>query len=134
MFVIFFFFFPFKLVLIILSTGILVTEPYVPQKFVLPLEKAQERGRGRGKVISHSSNESVNSAANFSRGTHSTSNNNVSRETEETESPNDKKSLSSPESVERWAKLVSDTYNEVDIGEFYNPNRIYVMLTSTFQR
>lgn len=33
---------------------------------------------------------------------------------------------------ERWASLVKDAFNEVDIGEFYTPDEIYVMLGNKF--
>lgn len=37
-------------------------------------------------------------------------------------------------SKERWAVLLPDKFNEVDLGEFYTPDRIYVLLASEFTR
>lgn len=127
-------------------SGILDTEPYVPQVHILPPKKAQERGRGRGKILIHSSNESVDSSKLFTRGNQSNVPKDISlnssnsflnaSDSEEIKGPTYQKLISSPSPQpknNRWATLVPDRFNEVDIGEFYTPDRFYVLLASHFR-
>lgn len=106
-----------------------------PLPRILP-EHSQERGKGRGRVISGSSNESLQSSKDKSF------TNTSSNQPKEQEKPIIQKSATSPTSptnnactaIQQWATLIPDEYNEVDLGEFYSPDRVYVLLASEYDR
>lgn len=120
------------------------------QIYVSPVEKEQERGR-RGQIV-YSSCESIDSQQNLLNNGKSnvirtpsfnTSSGcpTTSSESEVSRSPNYRNLMSSSEISEcsatvtvRWATLVPDKFSRVDIGEFYSPERFYVLQYNGLER
>lgn len=134
----------------------LVIEPIVNEPVDIPhtpiqqlTNNNQERGRGRGRVLSGLSSEPpspgamsqspsipqspVSSCSEYGRSPIPTGRSIINRENDLF---NQRKTPPNAviEPVKRWAELTPNEYIEVDIGEFYSPDRIYVLLASEFKR
>ncbi|KAJ6632966.1 putative ATP-dependent RNA helicase TDRD12, partial [Pseudolycoriella hygida] len=105
-------------------TGILNNNPNLLKPEILTtLRQSQERGRGRGKVFSQSSTDSINSSK------HSVPVN-QSYEAKLTVEEFSNSSGGTSTVEECWETLYRDTFYEVEIGEFYSPTNFYVVLAN----
>lgn len=126
------------MIILQLFVGILDIQPKVP---VTCMKQSQERGR-RGK-LSYSSNESVYSRTNLlqNRSLNSSNGYLTSSESDTSRREQQQALLSSSglsESLEvckeSWASLDVGRFTKVDIGEFYSPERFYVMRYNGYNR